>query len=188
MRSKFNYYVLLALIPLAFLLWYFASSSKERPLRHLPYFGPKNSKSLGDTSYHQVPAFSFTSQYGETVNEQTVKDHIYVTEFFFTNCRSICPIMNSHLDKIYQEFKNQKDFLILSHTVDPENDSIQKLKEFAELHGVKDRRWLFLTGDKKQLYGLARKGYLLSADEGDGGAEDFVHTQNFALVDKSRHI
>src|SRR5688572_4997564 len=143
MRSKFTYYALLALIPFALLGWYFASSSRERPLRHLPYFGPKASQKAGDTSFHQVPAFSFTDQYGEIVNEQSVKDNIYVTEFFFTNCRTICPVMNRHLDKIYREFQNQEDFRILSHTVDPENDSLQKLREYAELHGVKDRRWLF---------------------------------------------
>src|SRR5437762_10155294 len=104
MRSKFNYSLLLALIPLLFLAWYFYSVSKEKPLRHLPYYGPKNTKKAGDTSYHQVPAFTFTDQYGELVNEKTVEDKIYISEFFFTNCRSICPVMNHHLDEIYKEF------------------------------------------------------------------------------------
>jgi protein SCO1/2 len=78
--------------------------------------------------------------------------------------------------------------MILSHTVDPEEDSVNVMLNYAKLHGVNDKRWLFLTGDKKHLYDLARQGYLLNAEEGNGGEEDFIHTQNFALVDKERHL
>ena len=188
MKFKFNYYWLLGLIPVLFLFRYFQASDENKPLRYLPYYGPKSWSSSNDTAYHTIPDFAFTNQYGELITNRNVLDNIYVCEYFFTTCKSICPIMNSNMEKVYQTFSQNTDFLILSHTVDPENDSVSVLKKYAAIHGVKDRRWLFLTGAKKDLYSLARKGYLLSADEGDGGSEDFVHTQNFALVDWKGHI
>jgi len=188
MFSKFNYYRLLILIPIGFIAWFFLSKKDEAPIRSLAYFGPKNFLKVNDTTYHFIPDFEFTDQNNKKVNKLTVKNKIYVTEYFFTTCKSICPVMNTNLEKIYKEFKPNRDFLILSHTVNPENDSASVLKEYANLHGVKDGRWLFLTGSKKALYELARKGYLLNAEEGDGGEEDFIHTQNFALIDKESHI
>ncbi len=188
MNRKFTYYWLLILIPIGFITWFFLSKKDEAPIRYLAYYGPKNLLKINDTSYHSVPDFEFTDQYNQKVNKQTVKDKIYVTEYFFTTCKSICPVMNTNLEKIYKEFKNRNDLLILSHTVNPENDSVAVLKQYSDLHGVNDNRWLFLTGSKKALYQLARKGYLLNAEEGNGGEEDFIHTQNFALVDKESHI
>jgi protein SCO1/2 len=188
MKGKFNYYWLLLLLPAVFLGWYFYSKKQDMPIRYLPYFGPKNYTGARDTTYHTVPAFEFTDQYGEKVNKSTFKDKIYVTEYFFTTCKSICPVMNNNLEKIYGEFRDSADFMILSHTVDPETDSVPVLKRYADAHGVKDKKWLFVTGKKEDLYRLARKGYLLNAEEGDGGEEDFIHTQNFALVDKESHL
>jgi len=188
MQNKFNYYWLLILIPVGFLAWYFITKTDDAPVRYLAYYGPKNSMKENDTTYHTVPDFEFTDQNNEKVSKQTVKDKIYVTEYFFTTCKSICPVMNNHLEMIYKEFKNSPDLWILSHTVDPETDSVPILKDYATAHGVNDKRWRFLTGDKKELYNLARKGYLLNAEEGNGGEEDFIHTQNFALVDKESHI
>lgn len=188
MNRKFNYYWLLILIPAAFIAWYFVSKKEAAPVRYLAYFGPKNALKINDTAYHSIPDFEFTDQNGQKVNKQTVKGKIYVTEYFFTTCQSICPIMNTNLVNIYKEFKNNPDFLILSHTVDPETDSIKVLKAYADAHGVNDNRWIFVTGSKKDLYGLARKGYLLDNGNGNGDDDDFVHTQNFALVDKESHI
>lgn len=188
MQNKFNYYWLLILIPVAFIVWYFASKKEDRPVRYLAYFGPKNALKVNDTTYHLIPNFEFIDQDGEKVNKETVKGKIYVTEYFFTTCKSICPIMNNNLVTVYREFKDKPDLMIISHTVDPETDSVKVLKDYAIAHGVTDKRWRFVTGDKKQLYELARKGYLLNAEEGNGGAEDFIHTQNFALVDKESHI
>jgi protein SCO1 len=188
MKFKFTYYWLLLLIPLTFLLWFFISKKENKPARVLAYFGPRRGLKVNDTTYHFVPAFQFTDQYNETVSEQTVKDKIYVTEYFFTTCQSICPVMNNYLEKIYLEFKNSPEFIILSHTVDPETDSVSVLMDYAKQHGVTDKKWLFLTGTKQDLYSLARKGYLLNAEEGNGGPDDFIHTQNFALIDKERHI
>jgi len=180
--------LLLILIPVAFIGWYLLSKQEAAPVRHLAYFGPKNALKVNDTTYHFIPDFEFTDQNKRKVNKQTLKDKIYVTEFFFTTCKSICPVMNDHLTGVYKEFKNEPDFLILSHTVDPETDSVPVLKMYADAHGVNDDRWLFVTGKKPELYELARKGYLLNAEEGKGDEEDFIHTQNFALIDKESHI
>lgn len=188
MNFKFNYYWLLLLIPASFIVWNIVSNKENKPARYLDYFGPKRALKVNDTTYHYIPEFEFVDQDNDKVNLETVKNKIYVAEYFFTTCGSICPIMNNNLEKVYKEFKNNADFLILSHTVDPETDSVAVLKAYALEHGVKDKRWLFVTGSKPKLYELARKGYLLNAEEGNGGEEDFIHTQNFALIDKEQHI
>lgn len=188
MKLKGNYYWLLLALPLVFIGWYFINKNEQKPLRTLPYFGQKNTIQPGDTVFHTVKPFCFTDQYNEKVTEETVKGKIYVTDFFFTTCQSICPIMSTELERVYKQFQNREDVLILSHTVAPEEDSINVLMDYAKLHGVKDKKWLFLTGEKKHLYEMARKSYLLNAEEGKGDEEDFIHTQNFALVDKERHL
>ncbi len=120
MNTKGNYYWALLIIPVIFIGWFFFNKSEQKPLRTLPYFGQKNSMKDGDTSYHTVKPFCFTNQYNEKVTEETVKGKIYVTDFFFTTCQSICPIMSSELERVYKQFSNRKDVLILSHTVSPE--------------------------------------------------------------------
>jgi protein SCO1/2 len=188
MQNKLKYIFILLTLPLLFFLWFYLSKTEKAPLRYLPYLGPKNYSDIKDTVYHSIPDFNFIDQDGKTISQADLKGKFYVTEYFFTTCKSICPIMNTNLIKVYKEFKDTEEFLILSHTVDPETDSVSVLKEYATQHGVNDDRWKFVTGDKKQLYGVARKGYLLNAEEGDGGKEDFIHTQNFALIDKEHHI
>jgi protein SCO1 len=185
---KDKYLWLLLLVPAVFIAWYFYSKNEKEPIRRLPYFGRKNSVTRNDTSYHSVKPFFFIDQDGNKVTEETVKGKIYVADFFFTTCQSICPVMSTQLERVYKQFGKRNDFLIVSHTVDPETDSVPQLKQYARLHGVNDSHWLFVTGEKKHLYEMARKSYLLNAEEGDGGEEDFIHTQNFALVDKERHI
>ena len=96
--------------------------------------------------------------------------------------------MNTNLERVYKEFKDKPEFMIVSHTVDPEMDTVPVLMEYAKKHGVVSKKWLFLTGEKPKLYDIARKGYLLNAEEGTGDADDFIHTQNFALIDKEKHI
>lgn len=188
MNTKGNYYWALLIIPVIFIGWYFFNKSEQKPLRTLPYFGQKNSVKDGDTSYHTVKPFCFINQYNQKVTEETVKGKIYVTDFFFTTCQSICPIMSTELERVYKQFSNREDVLILSHTVSPEEDSVNVMMDYAKQHGVKDKKWLFLTGEKKHLYDMARTSYLLNAEEGNGDEDDFIHTQNFALVDKERHL
>ncbi len=189
------YRVLLILLPCLFVVWYFINKNEHKPIRTLPYFGPKNAlgnpslrKKINDTTYHTIPPFYFINQYNQKATEQTVNGKVYVTDFFFTTCKSICPVMSNSLERVYTKFKTRDDFLILSHTVDPETDSVPQLLEYGKFHNVNDSKWLFLTGEKKHLYEIARKGYLLNADIGSGGPDDFIHTQNFALIDKERHI
>ncbi|MBV8254875.1 MAG: SCO family protein [Chitinophaga sp.] len=136
---------------------------------------------------HTVPGFSFTDQTGKTRTQEDVKGKIYVSEYFFTTCTGICPKMNANMEKVYAKYKDNPNFLILSHTVDPEHDSVPVLKAYAAKHGADDKNWWFLTGDKKDLYRLARQGYLVD-DGTPSGDEDFVHTQWFALVDKQGQI
>lgn len=188
MNDKSKYYWLFITIPLFFVVWFFVSKNNQQPLRTLPFFGQKNTIKKGDTSYHRVKPFFFTNQNNEKITEETVKGKVYVTDFFFTTCQSICPIMSTQLERVYKKFEGRKDVLILSHTVEPEVDSVIVLKKYANLHGVKDNRWHFLTGEKKQLYDMARTGYLLNNEKGSGENDDFIHTQNFALVDKEKHI
>ena len=188
MKRKFNYYWLLILIPLVFIAWYLLSIKKDQPIRYLAYFGPKHTLKVNDTTYHTIPDFEFINQFNKKVTQQAIKNKIYVAEYFFTTCKSICPIMNRNLERVYKEFENNPDFLILSHTVDPENDSIPALLAYAKTHGVISNKWQFLTGKKTELYSIARKGYILNADDGKGDADDFIHTQNFALIDKEKHI
>lgn len=188
MNTKGKYYWLLLILPVIFIGWYFINKNEQKPLRFLPYFGMKRSMMPGDTNYHTVKPFMFINQYGEKVTEETVNGKIYVTDFFFTTCQSICPVMSDQLERVYQKFKNNPDVIILSHTVDPEEDSVNVMMNYAKMHGVTDKRWLFLTGEKKHLYEMARKSYLLNAEEGNGDEEDFIHTQNFALVDKEKHL
>jgi protein SCO1 len=179
---------LVGLVIVVLLALFVTSKQENKPLRTLPYFDPRSYSGVERKEHHAIPAFSFTNQYGKPVSEKTTEGKIYVADYFFTTCQSICPIMSNQLIRVYEKYKGRNDFLILSHTVDPETDTVEQMLDYAKRHGVNDEKWLFLTGDKKELYALARKGYILEAEEGDGGEEDFIHTQNFALIDKERYI
>jgi protein SCO1/2 len=136
-----------------------------------------------------VKPFSFTNQEGQTVTEREVAGKVYVAEYFFTTCKGICPKMNTNMKKVYERFKDQKNFLILSHTVDPETDSVGRMKRYADSLGV-GGNWQFLTGSKEDLYKSARVNYLL--DDPKNSTEriedQFIHTQFFALVDKNLQV
>ncbi|NLR59629.1 SCO family protein [Chitinophaga polysaccharea] len=150
------------------------------------FFGKEKLPVLGAPG-HTVQGFSFTDQDGKTKAKADVEGKIYVAEFFFTTCTGICPKMNANMDQVYAKYKDKPDFLILSHTVDPDHDSVPILKAYADKHKADSKNWWFLTGDKKQLYRMARQAYLV--DDGTyTGEEDFVHTQWFALVDKQGRI
>lgn len=170
-------------------------STSNKPLRSLPFYGIqkvdtilKSGLYINDTIFHQVQDFNFVNQEGKKVSQKAFEGCIYVTDFFFTTCQSICPIMSTELEKVAAAFKGNKHVKILSHTVNPENDSVPVLAEYARLHKADASQWMFVTGDKKELYTIARTGYYLNAEQGDGGPEDFIHTQNFALIDKEKHI
>ncbi|WP_339622833.1 SCO family protein [uncultured Winogradskyella sp.] len=138
--------------------------------------------------YHKIADFSLTNQNGETITQKNYKDKIYVADFFFTTCQTICPIMTDHMYKIQQEIINDDDIMLLSHSVTPIIDSVPQLKKYAKEKGVIDRKWNLVTGDKKQIYALARKSYLAVKTDGNGDEYDMIHTENFMLIDKKQQI
>ncbi len=140
---------------------------------------------LGDPG-HVAGSFSFTNQNGELISEKTVADKVTVVEYFFTSCPSICPVMNENLKDVFEKFRSDTSFVILSHTVDPERDSNTVLNKYAKRYGATAPGWEFLTGNKDSLYKTASRDYLLSAT--DGGSANFIHTQYVALLDKKRRI
>ena len=138
--------------------------------------------------YHKIANFSLTDQNGETITQDTYKDKIYIADFFFTTCQTICPIMTDHMAEIQKEILNDDEVMLLSHSVTPKIDSVAQLKKYALKKGVNDKKWHLVTGDKKQIYALARKSYLAVKTDGNGDEYDMIHTENFMLIDKKRRI
>jgi len=153
----------------------------------LPVFGEKVASGQ-DTVYHTIKPFFFTNQYNEHVTEKTVENKIYVADFFFATCQSICPQMSSQLVHVQNAFKNDKDVLILSHTVNPMHDTVEVLNGYAQSYGALKDKWHFLTGSKKEIYAMAKDSYLVNALEDDGTPEGFLHSELFILIDKHRRI
>ena len=187
MKRNYAISVLLALLALGILFFAYRASQKTAPLRQLPIYGEKDVVQ-GDTVYHKVGRFSFVDQYARAFTEKQVQGKIYVTDYFFTTCQSICPVMSKQMERVQSAFADEPGLLIVSHTVNPEYDSVPVLSDYAKSHGAIKDKWFFVTGDKKALYDLARKGYYLNTEVGDGGPNDFIHTQNFALVDGEGQI
>ena len=141
-----------------------------------------------DTAYHTIRDFSFLNQYKEIVTQQTTQNKIYVANFFFATCQSICPAMTSQLTRVQQAKKDDPDFLILSHTVNPMHDTAEVLMEYAGKYGAIKNKWHFLIGDKKKIYNLAKQDYLVNALQDDGTPEGFIHSEAVLLIDKQRRI
>ena len=138
--------------------------------------------------YHKIADFKLINQNGKTITQDEYLNKIYVADFFFTTCQTICPIMTDHMAQIQKEIINDNEVMLLSHTVTPEIDTVAQLKRYAIKKGVNDAKWNLVTGDKKQIYDLARKSYLAVKDQGNGDAFDMIHTENFMLIDKKRQI
>jgi protein SCO1/2 len=161
------------------------NSNKKKLL--LPVFGDKKVTD-SDTIYHIVNNFEFTNQFGEKVSNQTVKNKIYVADFFFATCQSICPEMSTNMVLIQEAFKNDDSVLILSHSVNPAHDTVEVLNAYGSKYGAIKNKWHLLTGNKKQIYDLAKNSYLVNALEDDGSAEGFLHSELFLLVDTKGRI
>ncbi len=153
--------------------------------RLIPDFGKSKFEPIG-----KLLPFSFSDQDRNRVTEKNVEGKVFVAEYFFTTCKSICPRMNNNLKEVYERFKNEKDFLILSHTCDPETDSAARLKRYSDSLGVSNQRWIFLTGRKDSLYNMARYCYKIDDPNNNLGniKEDFLHSQFMALVDKKGRV
>jgi protein SCO1/2 len=143
---------------------------------------------LKNNTPHRIADFKLINQLGDTITFKNLEGKIYVADFFFTTCPTICPKMSDQMYRVYQKYKDNPDVLILSHTVMPEVDSVPVLKAYAEKYGADANKWIFLTGPKEEIYRLARKSYFAVISEGDGGLSDFIHTENFILVDKQKRI
>lgn len=137
--------------------------------------------------YHTIADFSLTNQNGKTITQKDYEGKIYVADFFFTTCQTICPIMTDHMVKIQKELKDDRNVFLLSHTVTPEIDSVAQLKKYSEEKGVDDTKWNLVTGDRKEIYDLARKSYLVAKDN-PYEEFDLIHTENFVLVDTKKRI
>ncbi len=137
---------------------------------------------------HTVADFRLVNQNGDTITQINYREKIYVVDFFFTRCPSICPVMSRSMRKLQEHFKNNEKVLLLSISVTPEYDSVPVLREYAFKNGARATKWNITTGDKKHIYGLARKSYFAVTDQGDGGLQDFIHTPNFILVDTEKQI
>ena len=165
------------------------------PQERLPVYSPVDvNPRLVDASLHHVKKnhkisdFELVNQNGATVTQSTFDNKIYVADFFFTRCGTICPLMTSHMYALQNAFLNDEEVLLLSHSVTPVLDSVPVLKRYAENKGVLAAKWHLVTGPKKQIYDLARKSYFAVLDEGDGGEQDFIHTEQFVLVDQNKRI
>lgn len=165
------------------------------PKKVLPIYQPSmvnfemvDSTVQHQSKYHTIADFSLINQNGDTITQDDYKDKIYVADFFFTTCQTICPIMTDHMVQIQEKIMNDDEIMLLSHSVTPEIDSVAQLKRYAIEKGVKDAKWNLVTGDKKQIYELARKSYLAVKTDGNGDAYDMIHTENFMLIDKKRQI
>jgi protein SCO1/2 len=191
--KKFKFFGISLLILSIIIISIFYSILK--PKKVLPIYQPAQvSSELVDTTiqyqkkYHKIGDFSLTNQNGKIITQDDYKNKIYVADFFFTTCQTICPIMTKNMHELQKQFITDDEVMILSHTVTPDIDTVAQLKRYAKEKGVNASKWNLVTGDKKQIYELARKSYLAVKDDGDGGPFDMIHTENFMLIDKERQI
>jgi protein SCO1/2 len=191
--KKYKLFLTIVIVLSAIILTLFYSALK--PKKALPIYNPSmvNPELVDSTvqyisKYHAIADFSFTNQNGKIITQKDYEGKIYVADFFFTTCGSICPKMTTNLVEIQKAFINNPKVMLLSHTVFPETDSVAVLKEYAIKNGVIDRKWNLVTGDKKQIYTMARKSYLAVKLGKPEELYDMVHTENFVLVDSKRRV
>ncbi|HHC78959.1 MAG TPA: SCO family protein [Flavobacteriia bacterium] len=182
-------------ISLLFVFFVFIGYILLTPTKKLPIYNPADvNPKLVDASVkhirsnHTIADFKLINQNGDTITQLDYANKIYVADFFFTRCQTICPIMTLNMADLQEFYKNDTSVLFLSHSVTPVIDSISVLRAYADKKGVIDGKWNLVTGDKKQIYELARKSYFAVLEEGDGGEQDFIHTEQFILVDKKKQI
>jgi protein SCO1/2 len=189
-------FILFIILFLPSLIYLFFSTGRHNFI-HLPIYGEREGvntytdsagKTHTDTIYHTIPPFKFTSQDGRVITDKTFEGKIYVANFFFATCQSICPKMNTGMLHVQERFKDYKGLMFLSHTVDPIHDSVPVLAEYAKKIHADTSNWFFVTGDKKEIYELGVHSYLLPVGEDALAEGGFMHSQNLVLVDKEKRI
>lgn len=161
--------------------------SCENTSRKLPILGEREFVN-GDSVYHTIPDFKFINQDGLEVSNKTFEGKIYVSDFFFTTCPTICPVMKKQMLRVYEKFKENPQVGILSHTIDPRHDSVQVLREYATRLGIKNPMWQFVTGEKDKIYEIGEKSYYVTAGQDSLAAGGYIHSGAFILVDKKRRV
>lgn len=163
---------------------------------YLPYYSDESFTphwitpgSKEEQAFHKIPDFNLLNQSGEIITQKTFNNKIYITDFFFTTCPGICPKMTGNMAKVQDAFIDDADVLLLSHSVMPSTDSVSVLKAYAKTHGIIENKWHLVTGDKLEIYNLGRDHYFVENDLGEEKSiDDFLHTENFLLIDKNKHI
>lgn len=176
-------------------LLYLLLNTGQNSFNPLPKLGPKKTivytkdgEKVTDTIYHSIPDFSFTNQYGQTISSEDVEGKVYVADFFFTSCPTICPKLATHMLQIQEHLEDRDDFLLLSFSIDPENDTVEELRKYAEMVHAKKGIWHLLTGEKDSIYKLAEKGFFASAMKDNAVPGGYLHSGQFVLVDKQGRI
>lgn len=182
-KSSIVLIVSLLFIVSAFIVAAYLITTKKS-VETLPVYGELNV----DQSEHTIKKFKFINQLGDTITDRNFDGKIYVSDFFFAKCQGICPIMTKQMERVHAKYKEDNQIMFLSHTVKPEEDSVSALLEYANLHHADPSKWHFVTGLKADLYDMARNAYLVTVSEGDGGPNDFVHTEMFTLIDTKKRI
>ena len=193
MIKKYRVFILsIAVVSIAAILMFY---NVLKPEEKLPIYQPNMvSFQLVDSTvqhvkrFHKIKDFSLVNQNGEKITNENYRDKIYIADFFFTTCQGICPIMKENMIILQDEYKDDDQVYLLSHTVTPEIDTKEVLKKYSLEKGVIDSKWNLVTGDKKQIYNLARKSYLVAEDIEESELFEMIHTENFVLVDPERRI
>jgi protein SCO1/2 len=194
-KTFYKYRLFLAIFISTACIILFLFYTALKPKEVLPVFQPNDvNLALVDSSiqhvkrFHKIKSFEFLNQNGEKISEKDYDGYIYVADFFFTTCPSICPIMTDNMVKIQDYIKNKRKVKLLSFSVTPEIDSVPVLKEYSIKKGVDDKYWNLLTGDKSKIYSLARKSFLVVKENTESNSHDMIHTENFVLVDREKRI
>lgn len=176
-----------ALVILFPLIFWLVLVRGHNNFRKLPVIGPFEITVNGDTVYHTIPHFKLTNQEGKIISDKSTEGTIYVANFFFSTCKTVCPKMNEQVHRVQEAFRDIKDIHILTFTVDPDNDTVAALAGYAKKMKADNSKWWFLTGPKDSIYQLAREGYLVPASLGET-ANDFFHSQDLILIDKEKRM
>jgi protein SCO1 len=183
-NNNFNILNRLAVIFIIALQLTGCNKAKEEKL---PIFGERTFEG-GDTIYHTIADFKFTDQDSNVITPETFRDKIYVADFFFTSCRTICPEMKTQMLRVYDSIQNDPEVLLLSHTIDPNYDTVGLLHDYAERLGVNSSKWHFVTGNKDSIYRIAQTSYFATAMEDKNEPDGFIHSGAFLLIDKKKRI